>query len=171
MRAALAARLTADVRFTWPVEASRVAPLDDADTPRAVIMVRGDVLTALVSEAPRKERRTATLTVHLVADATSGAVNQDELDDQAEIVEQIVIEDEDLGGVTERVAYRSTEVVVSGDGDEITGNLLVNFDATYVREYADRPSLDAALRVHVDTDLGPQPDGDIEQQDDIDLPQ
>lgn len=153
---------------------NRAEPLSDQST-MPVCLVYTTSESVEVEGSPREYRRKTELVFEVVTRSTAVAENanlDDELDDLAAAVEQAVFRDEELlGSACDTILQRVEGPEMESDGRQLVGAVRVVFEAQYVEDPYTSKTYDAFEGVNVTYDVGPEPDGNPEATDTIELEQ
>ena len=132
------AALDASQKIAPVVAIGEVLPVSTADLPSVQVYTGREHVELLYSESPRVEQRIVDLRVELLTHATTGQRAQDLLDELAEAVVEVVLDDETHGDIAEKTEYRESLPSAVADGDRNIVGLIVGFDVTYSFEYTQR---------------------------------
>ncbi len=119
------------------------------------------------NEAPRRNKRTVRLAVEIVHELNDTL--DDALDDICEQVENLLLPNDTLNGKAADVQLVETEIVTLPEGQRPIGAARISFDVTYYKFTHPDPS-EPLEEIRTEWDLA-QPDGQIEAEDIIALPQ
>lgn len=166
-----------------PVEASRVIPLRLATSfPRTLIYTRQDAFEEQVQESPYVERRRIRLVIEIqarvsVTDKGSGEGSQDQLDDWAQEIEDVilrltnraVLEAAGMGpdDVVEDILFAESDATATVEGQQPLTGIVLGFDAIYLHRPGDRTGYDPASVIKMDASENATPDvdgGDVQAE-------
>jgi len=117
------------------------------------------------SESPRVYKRVVTAEIDIIDGGVDAETRCDEI---ARLVEMMLLPDRFLGGHADDLVLGDTPSAFSGDGIAKFGALRLPLFVTYRDEFSQAVG-DGLKSVHVNWDLGPEPDGQIEAEDELEL--
>lgn len=176
IREAIKAKLVNQTDAGDRVHLNRVVPLFDTtwhtELPAILIYTRTESATVDLS-APMRYQRVTSVVVDLLASLTDGQGVDNDLDDMADIVERLLLQDETLGGLVSSLVLSTSAMELRGDGQMTVAAISIEFNATWY-QYEPREdfndSLDDLATVHNDYSLGGDQAPDDRTQDTITLP-
>lgn len=153
---------------------SRVRAAWDHDNELPCILVYTRTEPAEIdAESPRSYKRNLRIAVEILAKADDNLDNT--LDDIAEQVESALFKDETRGNRCEDTILTDSELELLPDGDTLIGACRITFETPY---YKDAPAAGEENETPVpfegtnnEWDLGPEPDDQMEAEDEVDLEQ
>ena len=170
IRDQVVAMLTGTTAAGANVFPSRVKPYSARNLPAIGVYLNGGGANH-EDTSPRRYSRSETLVVEIVAgemdNADDGRLDKllDDIDDQ---VEAVLLADETLAGAVDDCALTGVDMTPTAVGEQVFGSCRVNFQVEY-QTAAPSGEVDDFNTAHADWDVGPEPDGTLEAEDDINL--
>lgn len=128
IRDAIVALLTDATTAGASVYSSRVRAIDETDLP--MILVYANTETASIyQEAPRELERVLSVDVKIVAKADDDL--DDALDAIADEVENVLMQDDSLGGLCDQMLLKNTELTLTPEGDTLLGSCVLTYEVNY----------------------------------------
>jgi hypothetical protein len=155
------------------VFASRKAVLFHDELPCIAVYTDGENPPTLISDGPREYGRTCRLKIEIVADGANEISVEDQLDDIAHQVEQILFRNDTLNSKCTRSQLGEVTNGYSVDGEKVIGACSIAFDVSYPQLAPDpaTDNLPAFETAGVELAAGPTPDGVPEIGAEIAVPQ
>lgn len=115
---------------------SRHLPLGSIDYPNILIFTEGDSLVTRHSDNPISERRQVQLVISIghVASALDDEELQDAVDRFTFPIEQMMLDNPELGELVEDVIYSNTEVSIESDGEGEFLHVKLVYNVIYYRD-------------------------------------
>jgi len=133
------------------------------------------------NQSPRELRRDLQVAIEIISKGTEDALSedgpqtQDIIDAIAETVEDEMSRDETLGELVEDSILSDTEFDYEDKGANLIGSARLIYTVTYIqaspKDRSLQPDMGDFEKLNGDWDLGPEPGGDKEASDEIDIPQ
>lgn len=148
---------------------NRSRPVDDKDLP--VIVIRsGPDRTEVRTESPRTYNHSFLVHIDLEVKQTQAKSAEDQLDDLAKEIEDILLTNETLDGLVEDVREPDTgePEISNGEASHIFGDMRVSFDIIYQSEHVEAVA-DDFEKAHVTYDVDNE-EQENQPKDEITLP-
>lgn len=115
---------------------SRELPLKQIDFPNILIFTEGDSLISRLADNPIQERRQVQLVISVghVASALEDEELQDAVDRFMHPLEQMMIDNPELGGLVEDTVYSNSDVSIESAGEGIFLFVRSVYNVTYYRD-------------------------------------
>lgn len=145
---------------------TKTNPHESDELPAIELATPQDTVVNSRSDAPKVYLRALSLEINCL---TSGKTAEDDANNLAQLIESLLLPDHSVGGLAEDVDLEGTTISVDGEGYATYATAALVFLVTYISEH---PYLvdDTFNTAHADWDLA-QPDGQIDAQDILTLPQ
>lgn len=160
------------------VFASRTRKISAKSLPAILVYTREET-AEVFNESPRELKRVVSVAIEIAARADEDL--DDQLDDIAQQVEDIMSEQQTLEDVASDVLLTRTEIQLTADGDNQHGACILTYDVTYYEEDVSQgvegPGVPAAnvlkpfVTAGVEYKVPPFADGQPAAEDKISLPQ
>jgi len=135
IRQAIKAQLEADATIVPAlvpsVQTGRVRSLKGTSRPYLTLHVPSERVESLLADSPRVELRVLELQLTLHAEAKTGELLEDALDDAIATIFAAVLLDECFGGEARETFYQGFEKELTADGSSPSGSVTLRFEVYY----------------------------------------
>ncbi|RLA21294.1 MAG: hypothetical protein DRQ62_09600 [Gammaproteobacteria bacterium] len=145
---------------------TKTNPHESGGLPAIELVAPQDTIIGKRSDVPKVYIRGLIIEIDCIA---GGKAAEDDANDLSKLIEDLLLPDHSVGGLAEDVDLESTVITVDSEGYTATATASMVFLVTYITEH---PYIvdDTFNSAHADWDLA-EPDGQIDAQDILTLPQ
>lgn len=114
---------------------SRVYPLGKEDLPAALIFTENEAIEDVTKQNQRVQKRSIETSIYIFA--RSNDLIENSIDPLAAAVEDVILNDQTLGGVANKTSLSEVNLLIGGEPDAPTGAARLSFISTVLTQQGD----------------------------------